>query len=227
MAEWSNSDREVDDSALCARFLKELPIDGVSVCVFGGTAPEEVLCATDSLAARLDELQFDLGEGPRWQAAHARNPVLEPRVREVEHPLWPIFHAALMDTPVAALYVFPLNLGALNVGCVELYSTSKSTLDRADRAKAAVLANETTWKLLDRLLQGTETDMRDSALTAVSALSRREIHQATGMVLVQMDVTPTEALLLLRAHAFSQGRTVRSLAGDVVARRLIFDSESD
>ncbi len=228
MAEWSSSDGGVEDTALCARFLAELPVSGAAVSVFGGAVPETVVCATDSLAARLDELQFDLGEGPRWEAARARNPVLEPRVREVEHPLWPTFHTALMDTAVAALYVFPLTLGALDVGFVELYSTSTGALDRTNQAKALVLANETAWNLLDRLLRAQETATSDSAMTAdASPLSRREIHQATGMVLVQMNVTPTDALLLLRAHAFSHGRTVRAIAGDVVARRLVFAPECD
>ncbi|MBG6214078.1 MAG: GAF and ANTAR domain-containing protein [Cryobacterium sp.] len=230
MAEWSSTDGGVEDTRLCARFLVELPVNGAAVSVFGGAVPETVVCATDGLAARLDELQFDLGEGPRWEAARTRLPVLEPRVREVEHSLWPIFHTALMDTDVAALYVFPLTLGAINVGIVELYSTTPGALDRTDRAKALVLANQTAWNLLDRLLRVQESAVTGSAASAVSAaspLSRREIHQATGMVLVQMNVTPTDALLLLRAHAYSHGRTVRSVAGDVVARRLLFTPDSD
>ncbi len=139
-----------------------------------------------------------------------------------------------MDTTVEALYVFPLILGALNVGIVELYSTTAGVMDRADRAKALVLANETAWNLLDHLLrmqaaaagETSETSTADPVSTG-SPLSRREIHQATGMVLVQMNVTPTEALLLLRAHAFAHGTTVRAIAGDVVARRLQFTPETD
>ncbi|WP_241979822.1 GAF and ANTAR domain-containing protein [Cryobacterium glaciale] len=197
--------------------------------VFGGEVPETVVCATDGLAARLDELQFDLGEGPRWEAARTRLPVLEPRIREVAHPLWPVFYTALMDTAVEALYVFPLTLGALDVGIVELYSTTPGVLDRTDRAKALVLANETAWNLLDRLLRVQESAASGETTSASSAspLSRREIHQATGMVLVQMNVTPTDALLVLRAHAFSHGTTVRSIAGDVVARRLQFSPKND
>ena len=227
MAEWWNTDGGIEDSALCARFLAELPVSGAAVSVFGGTVPETVVCATDDLAARLDELQFDLGEGPRWEAARTRLPVLEPRVREAEHPLWPVFHTALMDTTVAALYVLPLTLGALDVGMVELYSTTPGTLGRTDRAKALVLANQIAWRLLDRLLRLQESTAGFSAETSTSPLSRREIHQATGIVLAQMNVTPTEALLLLRAYAFSHGKTVRDTAGEVVARRLQFTPESD
>ena len=225
MAEWSGSDGGVEDTQFCALFLSSLPVDGAAVSVFGGAVPETVVCATDGLAARLDELQFDLGEGPRWEAARTRLPVLEPRIREVAHPLWPIFYAALMDTAVQALYVFPLTLGALDVGIVELYSRTPGALDRTDRAKALVLANETAWTLLDRLLRVQEAS-GEPVVSAASPLSRREIHQATGMVLVQMNVTPTDALLVLRAHAFSHGKSVRAIAGDVVARRLQFSPET-
>ena len=231
MATWTSTEDGVENAALCAHFLEALPVNGTAVSVFVGAVPEAVVCATDRLAARLDELQFDLGEGPRWEAARTRLPVLEPRVQEVEHPLWPVFHMALMDTTVKALYVFPLTLGALNVGIVELYSTTTGALDRTDRAKALVLANETAWNLLDHLLRVQEAVTSETSLTseasAESPLSRREIHQATGMVLVQMNVTPTDALLLLRAHAFSHGTTVRAIAGDVVARRLQFSPETE
>ena len=36
-----------------------------------------------------------------------------------------------------------------------------------------------------------------------------EVHQATGMISAQLDVTQAEALIRMRAHAFSQRRAVR------------------
>jgi AmiR/NasT family two-component response regulator len=56
--------------------------------------------------------------------------------------------------------------------------------------------------------------------------SRREVHQATGMILAQMRVTPADALLVLRGHAFASGRTVLEVAADVIDRRLDF-SDAD
>jgi AmiR/NasT family two-component response regulator len=51
---------------------------------------------------------------------------------------------------------------------------------------------------------------------------RREVHQATGMLTVQLDVTATEAFLRLRAHSFATGRAIQDVAHDVVARVLDF-----
>jgi hypothetical protein len=40
------------------------------------------------------------------------------------------------------------------------------------------------------------------------------------MIIAQLDVTAEDASLLLRAYAFSSGRTVREVANDMVERRL-------
>jgi AmiR/NasT family two-component response regulator len=49
-----------------------------------------------------------------------------------------------------------------------------------------------------------------------------EIHQATGMISVQLGVGLEEAFSRLRARALAQGRTLSELAGEVIARRLRF-----
>ncbi|WP_354576765.1 ANTAR domain-containing protein [Frigoribacterium sp. UYMn621] len=67
----------------------------------------------------------------------------------------------------------------------------------------------------------TDDDVSESV--AVPAL-RREAHQATGMILVQLDTTATIAYSRLQAYAFAQGRTVLSVARDVVTRTLTFDN---
>jgi hypothetical protein len=46
------------------------------------------------------------------------------------------------------------------------------------------------------------------------------VHQATGMLLVQLGVDAQTALLRLRAHAYAEGRPLREVAADVVERRL-------
>jgi AmiR/NasT family two-component response regulator len=50
------------------------------------------------------------------------------------------------------------------------------------------------------------------------------VHQATGMILVQLDTTATIAYSRLQAYAFAEGRTVLSVARDVVTGTLAFDN---
>lgn len=205
---------------LCGPYLEKLPVTGAAVSLFGGATAETLVCATDALAARLDELQFSLGEGPRWRAVRSRLPVLVPDAQGVPHPEWPMFHQAIDGTEAAALFVFPLTIGAADLGVVELYHSVPGTLSRSHQATAATLAGETSWHLLRQILTISSPDT-DPALDP-ALMPRREIHQATGMVLAQSGTTATDALLLLRAHAFAHDLTLRETAQAVLDGRLSF-----
>ena len=56
---------------------------------------------------------------------------------------------------------------------------------------------------------------------------RAEIHQATGVVSVQAAISLTDALLLLRAHAYSADRPIIDVARDVMAKALRFGPQPD
>jgi AmiR/NasT family two-component response regulator len=53
--------------------------------------------------------------------------------------------------------------------------------------------------------------------------SRRIIHQATGFVIAQLGISAEDAHLLLQGQAFSQGRSMREVAQDVIERRLTYE----
>ena len=214
-----------DDGGLCSAFLEQLPVTGAAVSMFGGAATETLVCASDTLAAHLDELQFDLGEGPRWEALQTRLPVLVPDVRYTHPYVWPVFSKALLETDAAALFVFPITLGALDLGVVELHRMQPGDLSYADCSTAAMLASQTAGHLLRRVLSVNPPD-NDPALDA-ALMSRREIHQATGMVLAQSGATAADALLLLRAHAFANEMTLRETADAVLQGLLSFAPRND
>lgn len=221
MAEGTDSLAEGLDARLCDAFLESLPVSGAAISVFSGLATETIVCASDAVSARIDELQFDLGEGPRWEALQTRRPVLLPDLRLGPHAAWPVFAQSLVELDVSALFVFPLALGALDIGVVELYSSEAGPLSPANHFTALQLADAAAWRLLRQLLTLAPGDGMDAPPDG-SPLSRREIHQATGMVLAQAGTTARDALLLMRAHAFSHGRTVREVARDVVSKSLDF-----
>jgi hypothetical protein len=220
------SPHDGDDGDLCVQFLLHLPVSGAAVSMFGGASAETLICSSSAMAARLDELQFDLGEGPRWEAARTRLPVLVPDVRSPLPYSWPVLSKALENTEVAAIFVFPLTVGALDLGVVELHRTTPGNLSVKEQTKAAVIAHDTAWHLLRRVLSVNSPDTDPTIDTAL--MSRREIHQATGMVLAQAGTTAPEALLLLRAHAFAKALTLRETADQVLQGRLSFvpDHES-
>ncbi|MHA7155886.1 GAF and ANTAR domain-containing protein [Arthrobacter sp. TMN-50] len=219
MADGTASALEKVCSTVGTSFIDALPVSGAALSAFGGSLQETTLWASDALAARLDELQFDLGEGPRWTAIRSRAPVLVPRVRSDSHSNWPVFGNALLETDAQALFIFPLAIGVMDIGVVELYCTSPGPLSRSDLATARSLADGAAWTLLRSILA---SDPDDGEHRSYSWMSRREIHQATGMVLAQTGGTAADALLILRGHAFANGLTLRQTSDDVLGRRIDF-----
>ncbi len=201
-------------SSLWLSFVDELPVLGASISVFDSKGRQTTICASDDTAAQIDELQFDLGEGPRFEALHSGHPVLG-----AAGDRWPIFAAALDRLGVGAVFSFPMFLGAVTVGVIDLYSRSAAELGSHDVKTAARLTRQVTRRAVDVALRSAVDDTPDAP---VAPAMRREVHQATGIVLVQLDLTATEAFLRLRAHAFATGRAVQAVARDVVSGTLDF-----
>lgn len=205
---------------LCAPFVDLLPITGASISVFGLPGRQLALCSSDTVAARLEEIQFDLGEGPDWVVARTGRAVISSDIANDPHPGWPVFAAAVADLKVGALFAFPVKVGAVTVGVVDLYRTTPGVLDTHALSLARTLAHAVATPAVRAAVRSANDDATLENRTDPAI--RREVHQAIGMILIQLETTATEAFSLLRAHAFARGRTVEDVANDVVARRLDF-----
>lgn len=199
-------------TSLCRPFMRALPISGAAISTLGGPFGTETVCASDTRAARIDELQFDLGEGPCWDALRMRRPVLTNDVKGSAHPAWPVFVEALGDVKVGALYAFPLAIGSLDIGAVDLYSGKPGSLTEPQILDAVALSTIAAVQVLRRALasQTVKPDVEGD-----DGYSRRVVHQATGMVLAQLRLSAVDALLVIHGYAFSHGLTVREVAADM------------
>jgi hypothetical protein len=210
------------ETTLCAPFTSRLKISGVSVSTLGDLVAPETMCASDKNAAHLDELQFDLGEGPCWDAVSSQRPVIEADVRDAPIGVWPAFIDAIQRTPVRAMFAFPLTLGPLRIGAVDLYRQAPGDLAHGEYAKAVGLAEAAARLLLRRILLSLNEPEEDTP-----PFSRQQFHQATGAVIAQLGVSADDAALIIRAHAFSTGRSVQAIAEDILAFRLDFSVENE
>jgi ANTAR domain/GAF domain len=206
--------------ALSALFVSGLPVTGASICVTMGDRRQSTISASDQLAADIDELQYVLGEGPHWDALRDGKAVSAPNIRTSAGTGWPVLSAALIDLHIGALFAFPLRMGAVTVGVADLYRLTPGDLDEREHVAATSLARATAPRALQIATAMARDDEPERQGLAVEL--RREVHQATGMILVQLNVDATEAFLRLKAYSFSSGISIQDVANDVVQRRLNF-----
>ena len=205
---------------LCAAFVEQLPVAGASICVIGVGGIQSAVCTSDAISAHLDQLEFDLGEGPRTEVSRTDQPVLCADVRSDSHREWPVFGAAAVALGVGALFAFPIMMGAVRLGVVGLYRDTAGGLTQKDLRHARFLARMVATKMVDAAVQ---TAGQSDALDARRPPGmRREVHQATGMILMQLNITATDAFAALRANAFASGRTVDDVAHDVLTGAIDF-----
>ncbi|WP_142104330.1 GAF and ANTAR domain-containing protein [Pseudonocardia cypriaca] len=222
---------------ICEACISVLKVSRAAVTMMAGPDRQEPIFASDSVAAHLDEMQFRLGEGPCVEAFTERRPVLIPDLAELTGSRWPVFAAAARRTPVRAAFVLPLQAGAIGVGVLDLYRDEPGMLDHDELAGALRAADAVLWALLG-IRAGKATELPAPAtqphngadphgwLTG-SPLDHIEVYQATGMIMVQLDVSAETALSRLRAYAFVHERSIDDIARDVVARRLRFGTEEE
>ena len=215
----------VDDSdplELCNAFVAALPITGASIAVLASSGARLTLCSSDATAARVDELQFELGEGPQFSVSRFGNFIGIPDVAQHLHHEWPVFGAALHELSIGALFSVPMRMGAVTLGVATLYCTVPRVLSPEQKSTALAIASAGVGSLTSQALRSA-TDEID-AESQMAPASRREIHQATGMVLVQLDTTATIAFARLQAHAFANMKTLQQVAHEVVSGVFTFDA---
>jgi hypothetical protein len=193
------------------------PVSGAAVSTLGDLLGSETLSASDEVAARLDELQFDLGEGPCWDALNLARPVLEPDLRRAD-VRWPAFSAAIVDQHVSSLFAFPLLVGPLRIGAVDLYSAEAVEFSTASARQASVLADAVGRLILRLALE----EVGGESERTGNAFSRRLVHQATGMVIAQLRISAADAQLIIQGHAFATGSSMMEVARRIVDADLAF-----
>ena len=224
VSEDSSRAAEGGTAYFCRPFLSALPITGASVTVISSAGAQSTLCSSDTVAARIDELQFELGEGPQWLAARTGDIVVIPEVATDPHHGWPVFGAALSGLPVGAIFSVPMKMGAVTLGAATLYRDKPGELTESQQNSALAIASAIASSAAKRAMWSATDDAPPES--AENPALRREVHQATGMILVQLDTTATIAYSRLQAYAFANGRTVQSVAHDVVTRTLTFDDQT-
>jgi GAF domain-containing protein len=186
--------------------------------LMSGDIPQGSLCATDQVSQLIEELQYTLGEGPCMDAYQQDQVVAEPDLADPVTRRWPTFTPPTLAAGVRAVFGFPLRTGTVRLGALNLYRNLPGPLTGDQHADALVVADVAARWVLEAQA-GAPPGTVAGELEA-GADFHFAVHNAAGMVSVQQGISVTEALIRLRAHAFSNDRLLADVAQDVIARRL-------
>jgi GAF domain/ANTAR domain len=206
---------------ICRTTVDVLEVSGAALILMSPDETGAIVAASDRIVESVEDLQFILGEGPCLRAYRTGAPVLVPYVARDAGWRWPMFDHQAANAGAAAVFAFPLQIGAVNLGALYLYRDREGMLSREQMADAFVLAEISSWVLLD-IQAGAVDGELDRRLDKPWG-HRAIVHQATGMLSAQLGITLVEALVRLRARAFSNERSIYVIAADVVSGREVLE----
>jgi GAF domain-containing protein len=197
---------------------------GAGIMLMSGDVPRGSVCTTNTVSDVIEQLQYGLGEGPCVDAYHQDRPVLEPDLDEPSTPRWLAFTGPAVEAGVRAIFGFPLHVGAVRLGALNLYRDRPGPLTDEQHADALVVADVAAQALL--VLQAEAPPGKLATELEAGADFHYVVHQASGMVAAQLEVSVGQALIRLRAYAFGNDRPLTKVAQDVAARTLRFDDRN-
>ncbi|SKC41362.1 GAF and ANTAR domain-containing protein [Krasilnikoviella flava] len=200
-------------SRMCRACTTILGARGGSLTLATLPGEQVTVTSTNASAARVESIQEVLGEGPGRRAFDDDRIVSAPLGATLGDDPFPLFSQLAGEAAGSGVWFgVPMRVGGQPVGVLGLVVGPGHELTR-DAEEAQFLADAIGTAVLGEI-------------DRLGWTARARVDQATGMVSAQLRVQPTDALAVLRAHAFGRGSTLEEVAEDVVARRLSFADDA-
>jgi transcriptional regulator with GAF, ATPase, and Fis domain len=209
------------NGSLCSTAARLVGVAGAGVVLMSAGRPLGMVCTSDPTTEIVEEAQFTLGEGPCVDAVRTRAPTIVSDLAALDEVRWPSFRPDALAAGIRAAFGFPLVVGRACIGALDLYEDKTGPLTDEQFSEAVAVAH-----VAARVVLSWQTVAEPESLAwqlEQVPTHRAAVHQATGMVSVQAGVPIGDAMALLQAHAFADGRSISAVAADVVARHLRFD----
>ena len=199
-------------TTLCQRTLDLLPVDGVSIALMTGSDHQGLAGSSGSLASARQDLEFTLGQGPGVDAYEEGASVVVEDLRLTDGR-WPLFSPAALELGVRSVSALPMKIGGIRLGVLYLYGDEPGSIG-AEHLESA----RTVTELITQIVIGLQSQVssEEIAFNLVESDYRAVVHQATGMISVQLGCSVEEALVRLRGHAFVADRPIDEIAELVV-----------
>ncbi len=221
---WSLAQRDgsaISPKHACLACVEAVHVTGAGFMVSRGTESVEPMYVTDSRVGEAENLQATLGQGPGTDALKSGRPIL---VGDLTAPMnlerWPMFASEVSRLGVRAMYSLPLALGAIQVGVLDLYNDTPGHLNQDELMDALIYADTALLLVLDAQSGIVTAPDGEHATGLGPVLWHAQVHQAAGMLSLQLGVSALDALACLRAYAHAHGKQLTDVARLVVEGRL-------
>ncbi|CAN5881650.1 GAF domain-containing protein [soil metagenome] len=208
---------------LCDVSAEITEMSGAGIMMMSNDTPSGSLCTSNEVSDLIEQLQYTLGEGPCVDAYQHERPVLEPNLADPRVPRWPAFSGPALGAGARAVFGFPIRVGAARLGALNIYRDRQGPLTDGQHADALVMADIVAGAVLT--LQADSPGSGLATELEASAEFNYGVHQAAGMIAVQLDCSVGTALVRLRGFAFGEDVPLVDVARAVVDRRIRFDSQ--
>lgn len=228
---WSEIARQIENQPesdsitkrICNLGLELMGVDYVSIGIVVNNSYSTVDTSHD-LAVFLDEQQFTFGDGPTYLAKKAIAPILVENIRASDfQKTYPAFATTSKLTELGAIFAFPLSIGGAFIGVMTGYRKTPGPLDGDNFANALVLSSIATAELI-KSGAGVSTDENQNVFS-LEKFDNSSLQIAAGMVAEQLNCSVIEALVRIRALAFSEDSSVNAIAKKIVTKEISIELE--
>lgn len=203
------------EAQLCRACTDLIGVTGAGITLMAGAHSGPISVSTGPFAT-LEDAQFTAGEGPCQDAFRSRTSVHAARFDEFTAQRWPFFVDTARRHGIAAAFAYPLTSADAHVGVLTLYHAAEGDLTSVQHEDSLSIAEVVTETVLS--LQAAAAPGKLGEGLGVDY--RAEIHQASGIVAVQLHIHPDEALIRLRGYAFATDEPLATIATRIIQGHL-------
>jgi GAF domain-containing protein len=205
---------------LCVACVDVIGVAGAGLALMSGGRSLDVIGVSDAATESLEQMEYTLDEGPCVTAYRTQVPVFDADLADGGNR-WPEFSRGAAAVGVRAAFGFPLLFDRICIGALNLYHDRPGALTDDQVADALVVAQFASRSVVS--WQAGAAPGRIAWQLEQAPIRPVEVYQAAGRISVQSGVSLDDALVLLRAYAFSHDLPIKEVIVDVAAGRLELD----
>lgn len=210
IAEELHAAGDVQETAeqVIATALTVLDADFASITMIRRGQRLETIASTDPIAEGLDQLQYDLREGPCYDASWRGQTMLSPNLRNEER--WPQWAPKAAANGISSMLAVELATAEERVGALNLYFAEPREFDRDDVAFADIFGHHASIAV---------SCTSENAGLLVALDSRKLIGQAQGILMERYEISDAQAFGVLTRYSQNNNIKLRDVAEQLRTKR--------